>query len=115
MNINFHVYHYGSDNDETIKDILKIVLDNQLQIKSILKNQTIMNEELVKLETEVGELTTVVDSAIALIEGISQQIKDAGIDKAKLTELTNSLDSQANKLAAKVAENTEAEGEKPAE
>lgn len=73
-----------------------------------------MNAEMERLSTEVAEATTVMQSAATLIEGISQQIKDAAGDKAKLTELTNTLDSEANTLAAKVAENTPA-AEEPKE
>lgn len=105
MTFNIHVYLHG-DSDETINDILKIVLDNQLNIKK-------MNTELEALSAEVAETKTVVKSAIVLIDGISQQIKDAGTDKVKLKELTDSLDADNAALAAKVAENTAAEEETP--
>lgn len=70
-----------------------------------------MNQEMENMAAEVAETKTVVASAIKLIDGISQQIKDAAGDKVKLKELTDSLDADNKLLAEKVAENTEAEGE----
>lgn len=92
--------------------IILLIIIILLLIYLILK-QKIMNAEIEKLSAEVAEATTVMQSAATLIEGISQQIKDAAGDKTKLTELTNTLDTESNRLAAKVAENTAAEGETP--
>lgn len=83
-------------------------------LKEINRKVTIVMANLNRLTTEVAELTTVAESAVALINGLSQQIKDAAGDQAKLDELTDKLDAQANSLAAAVAANTPAEeGEDP--
>lgn len=66
---------------------------------------------LTRLTNEIQELTTVVEGATKLISELSQRIKNAGTDEAKLNELTNQLDAQANALAAAVAANTPAEDE----
>lgn len=63
------------------------------------------------LETTIDRIETVADSAVALINGLSQQIKDAGTDEAKLAALTAELDAKATDLAAAVAANTVAEDE----
>lgn len=61
-----------------------------------------------KVESEVTELTTVVDSAVALINGLSQQIRDTAGDAAKANALADTLDKKANELADAVAANTPA-------
>ena len=67
------------------------------------------------LNAEVANLTSVVDSAVALINGIATKIEeavaanDAG-DNTALGELATSVRAQADALAAAVAANTPAEG-----
>lgn len=68
-----------------------------------------MNDNLAKLEAEVKETTDLQQSAITLLQGLSQQIKDAGTDKVKLDEITNGLDSKNAEFAAAIAANTPAE------
>lgn len=67
-----------------------------------------MAGELARLQTEVAEMVGAVDSAIALIGGLAQQIRDlvAAGDPAALTALADELDMKANALAAAVVENT---------
>lgn len=65
------------------------------------------------LETEVTELVTVTESAVKLIQGLSDQLKAAGTDPAKLKALITQLDQNTNVLAAAVAANTPAGEEEP--
>lgn len=65
-----------------------------------------INDAVDKVESEVTELTTVVDSAVALINGLSQQIRDTAGSAAKANALADALDAKANELAAAVAANT---------
>ncbi len=74
--------------------------------QAILQEMRLMSAELDRLTTEVSENTTVIESAIALIEGLAQQIRDNATDPASLTALADSLDSESNKLGAAVAANT---------
>lgn len=67
-----------------------------------------MKDELVKLEAEVKETTDLQQSAITLLQGLSQQIKDAGTDAAKLGEITDALDSKNKEFADAIAANTPA-------
>lgn len=60
------------------------------------------------LSTKVDALTTVEQSAIALIQGLAQQIRDNAGAPAKLMELANTVDKQAADLAAAVSDNTTA-------
>ena len=74
-----------------------------------------MSTELARLQAEVTEMSTVAASAVALIEGLSAQIRDNANDPAALTALADSLDDSGNKLAAAVAANTAATVEGEAE
>jgi outer membrane murein-binding lipoprotein Lpp len=58
------------------------------------------------LETEVGEMETVVESAIVLIKGLRDEIVAAGTDQAKLAALVGRLDAKGQALAEAVAANT---------
>jgi hypothetical protein len=72
----------------------------------ILERLETMSAELDNLTTEVTETGTVVDSAIALIAGLAQQIRDLADDPAALAALATELDAKTNALAAAVSENT---------
>lgn len=65
-------------------------------------------KELDDLSTEVSQSRAVMDSAIVLIKGLSQLIKDAGTDPVKLKELTDQLDAKNKELAQTVVDNTPA-------
>jgi hypothetical protein len=73
-----------------------------------------MADDFTGLEAEVANLTSVVDSAVALINGIAARIdaavaaSDAG-DNTKLTALSASIKGEASSLADAVAANTPAE------
>lgn len=67
-----------------------------------------MSAELDALTAQVHSNTSVVQSAVTLINGISARITAAGTDPAALAALTTELDSQDQALAAAVAANTPA-------
>lgn len=60
------------------------------------------------LEASVAKSTEVQQSAIVLIQGLAQQLRDAGTDPVKLQELADALDINAASLADAVAANTPA-------
>ncbi len=67
-----------------------------------------MGVELDTLKSEVAENTSVVGSAVVLLNNLSQMLKDAiaSGDPAELAALAATLDSNSNALAAAVAANT---------
>ena len=75
--------------------------------------------DFTQLEAEVTNLSTVVDSAVAVINGIAAQVEaavaanDAG-DNSKLATLATDIRGRANALATAVASGTVAEDEPPA-
>lgn len=60
------------------------------------------------LTAQVAANRTVIDSALALINGIAARITAAGTDPAKLSALTSDLKSEDDALAAAVTANTPA-------
>lgn len=72
-----------------------------------------MTKAMEDLTREVAESRTVVQSAVTLIRGFKAKLDAAMADQAKLQELSDSLDADANTLAAAVAENTDAQPEEP--
>ncbi len=67
-----------------------------------------MSQELDDLTASVHANGTVLDSAIALINGIAARITAAGVDPAALKALTDELTAKDAELAAAVAANTPA-------
>ena len=81
-------------------------LDRKLNL--VLGLEKTMSKELDDLKAEVTENTTVVGSAITLLNNLSQMLKDAiaSGDPAELTALAATLDKNSSDLAAAVAANT---------
>lgn len=65
-----------------------------------------MSAELDRLTTEVTETKTAVDSAITLIVGLAERIRELQNDPAALTALADELDAKQAELAAAVSANT---------
>lgn len=70
-----------------------------------------MGAALERLKTEVAETKTVAESAVALIGGLAQQIRDAIEDEDALNELADSLDADQAELSAAITANTPASPE----
>lgn len=60
------------------------------------------------LQTEVGQNTSVTESAVALLNGLSQQLKDAlaANDPAAIQAVVDQLDANTSALAEAVTQNT---------
>lgn len=67
-----------------------------------------MATDLTALQASVANNTTVVQSALTLIQGFSAALAAAGTDPAALAALKASLDASDTALAAAVAANTPA-------
>lgn len=90
---NVHVYVHVGAQDEVLR------LLQQLNVKV-----DAMSQEVDQLQEAVSRTAGVIDSAVVLIRGIREQIEDAGTDRAKLREITQSLSAKEGELAAAVAE-----------
>lgn len=90
--------------DSEILKLMMIKLDVVVQaITIIMELEAKMSAEMDRLEAEVAETGTVVDSVIVLLQGIAQQLQDAGTDRAKLDQLASDLDAKTNALAEAAA------------
>src|SRR5262245_50561104 len=94
---------------QAIADKLDVVIDLSM-MDLATEEETMASVE--GLRSEVAELTTVVDSATAAIQGLKQQVADAlasaGVDQATIDEITAQLDAQTKRLAEAIAANTDA-------
>ena len=106
---------FGCNTSRRVKRIENILMAFSREALEILRtlerNAKLMSTAMEDLQREVAEATAVSESAVALIGGLAQQIRDLKDDPAKLEELASRLDASSNALAAAVAANTVAEGE----
>jgi peptidoglycan hydrolase CwlO-like protein len=76
-------------------------------LSALIKNQEKIMADLSGVRGAVEGLTTVVDSANALLENLAQQVRETAPNQEALDELANQIDAQRQELAAAVAANTE--------
>ncbi len=74
----------------------------------ILAKETDMAGELDALKAQVSQNTTVIGSAIALIQGLKAKLDAAGTDPAALAALSAELGAQDQALADAITANTPA-------
>ena len=91
--------------------IVSIVADSETKaaLSQLVQQGVAMSASLDRLTREVAESRTVTESAVTLLDGLAQQIRDLKDDPAALEALANDLDSQQQALAAKISENTPAD------
>lgn len=77
-------------------------------LRQILKLENEEMADLARLQTEVSENGDAIASAVTLLGGLAQALRDVATDPAAVTALADSLDAQTNALAAAVVENTPA-------
>jgi uncharacterized protein YoxC len=109
FNFRLDVYLHHTGESELLRriDALSQRLDGMAESLEVIHQQgVIMAGELARLQTEVTEMSGVVDSAIVLINGLAQQIRDLATDPAALAALADELDAKANALAAAISANT---------
>jgi hypothetical protein len=88
-----------------LSHLTEIVYLLRVELKERLTN---MANILAALQAEVTKVEGVEDSAIALLQGLSQQLKDAlaANDPAKIQAVIDELDVKTTALADAVAANT---------
>lgn len=80
------------------------------RLDTIIATQRIIMAALDTLKTEVAETTTVMASAVALLQGLKAKLDEAiaSGDPAALAALSAELDTNTNALAAAITANTPA-------
>lgn len=94
--------------DARIGSLTDLMLNLYLKVEKIMAN-------LDALAQQVAAQRTVVDSVLALVQGLAVKLEAAGTDEAKLQELVSQLRGQDEELAAAVAANTPTPPAPPAE
>jgi hypothetical protein len=79
-----------------------------IQQLALNRKETAIMATLQDIEGEVGNLDTVEDSAIALIQGLADQIKNLQPNQAAIDQLYADVIARKEKLAAAVTANTPA-------
>lgn len=92
-----HVWHHG--NEEKLDRIIDM-------LGTLVVQGDKMSAQLDALTAQVASNTTVIDSAITLINGLAAAIVAAGTDPVKLQALTDALTAEDTKLAAAITANT---------
>lgn len=77
-------------------------------IALLLRKVKNMADELAGLTAQVAANTTVIESALTLIQGLKAKLDAAGTDPAALKALSDSLGAEDQKLVDAVAANTPA-------
>lgn len=82
------------------------------KMNTLLGIEVAQMAQIEDLQAEVNENTDVTQSAITLMNGLSQQLKDAlaSNDPAAVQAVIDQLDQNTNSLAAAVTANTPAQG-----
>lgn len=117
--VELHLHFHGAVNlGSLVGDMLGIaaqLAETLTTLDRIERTLDKMKIDLTGIEQEVTDLTTVQESAIALLNGlsgkiaeISAELADNPVAQAKLNELTTAMDTSSNALAAAVAANTPA-------
>lgn len=76
------------------------------KLDRILQQENTSNMTLQELKTQVEKNTAVEESAVTLINGIAQQLKNAAQDPAAIQALADELAKSGADLAAAVTANT---------
>ena len=80
----------------------------EAKLDSITRRAKAMSLVLDNLKAQVARNTSLEQSAIALIQGLAQQIRDAAGDPAALAELATNLETSATSLSDAIVANTPA-------
>lgn len=102
--VHIHVHMHGSD--DRLEEILAL-------LKQSKQRELDMAADLSALTTEVEEAAGVQQSAVTLLEGLAQAVRDAGTDPAALAALASQLDASTAALAAAVEANALPPAEPP--
>jgi hypothetical protein len=74
-------------------------------LRNIIEGQQNMARDFTKLEAELSENSSAIDSAVALITAVAQEIRDAAGDQARINDIADKLDAQSQRLAEAVVAN----------
>lgn len=80
----------------------------QAILTAIQEGSTMVSQQLANLQAKVEQNNSVIDSAVTLLNGLSQQLRDIKDDPAAIQALADQLDSKDTELATAITTNTPA-------
>lgn len=87
------------------RNTLNRVLSGVLELAKLMKGFAM---DLTALKAQVEKNNQVIESAITLINGLADQIRNSANDPAAIQAIADSMNSESEKLAAAIAANTPA-------
>lgn len=93
-----HHHYFHTDQSAEILSVLNRIDERTAE----------MATDLTRITTEVTEMSSAVDSAVALLGELAQLIRDNATDPAALNALADTLDQKGTALADAVVANTPA-------
>jgi chromosome segregation ATPase len=106
FDITHHLDIRTTDDPEAMKKLDEILRRLGLIEKSIKQGDEALMADLSALEREVQENSDAVASATSLMEGLSEQLRQAAGDPAAIQALADELDANTQALAEAVVANT---------
>lgn len=103
MSININVYLHGLEDEREIKTQLTKILN---VVNTILIKEDKIMATLKDVQAAVQAENTVIDSAITLLNGLAQQVKDLAPDQAAIDALAAEISAKTLVLASAVTANT---------
>lgn len=102
MRLDINVFFHSVNEQE--------ILSKLVEIRALILNLGVeMSNELDDLKTKVAASGDATDSAVILLKGLKAKLDAAGTDPVALKELSDSLGTNTDELAAAIIENTPAE------
>lgn len=87
------------------RNTLNRVLSGVLELAKLMKGFAM---DLTALKAQVEKNNQVIESAITLINGLADQIRNSANDPAAIQAIADSMNAESEKLAAAIAANTPA-------
>lgn len=108
--IEHHFYFHGEDTSSLSEQMKQLNANITALISNLKQQETAMSAEMDRLTASVQRNTSVTDSALALISGLADQVRNAASsgDPAALNALADQIDAESQKLADAVTANTPA-------
>lgn len=103
-----NVHHTGPAADAVSSALRDLAARVDVLSRIIRAEGKIMSKQIDDLTAAVKKDTEVESSAVTAIQGLAQQIKDAGGDPAKIAALADQINANADALAAAIVANTPA-------
>lgn len=91
----------------------QVIINQTCDLSEVINKLNSIMADLTQLIQDVQNNASVIESAITLLQGLKEKLDAAGTDATKLAELSASLESQTNSLAAAIAANTPADATPP--